>query len=156
MSPGQRATPCCLCILRSLTSIPLAPYIVEPTCLCLALVTASDEEEGAGLFDSAGKAAADPFDASSGSVQLIAIKPAALPVVHPASDRGQESSAALNGEVSTHPRPGWRVRLDHGDSVIPRQVGCSLCPVASICTSAHARPRKSSTVRLCTAFPHLQ
>jgi hypothetical protein len=65
-------------------------------------VTASDEEEGAGLFDSAGKAAADPFDTSSGSVQLIAIKPSALPVVHPASDRGQESSAALNGEVSTH------------------------------------------------------
>ncbi|XP_021011892.1 UPF0606 protein KIAA1549L homolog isoform X5 [Mus caroli] len=63
-------------------------------------VTASDEEEGAGLFDSAGKAAADPFDTSSGSVQLIAIKPSALPVVHPASDRGQESSAALNGEVN--------------------------------------------------------
>ncbi|XP_017447671.1 UPF0606 protein KIAA1549L homolog isoform X3 [Rattus norvegicus] len=62
--------------------------------------TASDEEEGAGLFDSAGKAAADPFDTSSGSVQLIAIKPSALPVVHPASDRGPESSAALNGEVS--------------------------------------------------------
>ncbi|CAO2579697.1 UPF0606 protein KIAA1549L [Lemmus lemmus] len=63
-------------------------------------VTASDEEEGADLFDSAGKAPADPFDTSSGSVQLIAIKPAALPVVHPASDRGQESSAALNGEVN--------------------------------------------------------
>ncbi|ERE72187.1 protein of unknown function (DUF3827) [Cricetulus griseus] len=64
-------------------------------------VTTSDEEEGAGLFDSAGKAAAaDPFDTSSGSVQLIAIKPSALPVVHPASDRGQESSAALNGEVN--------------------------------------------------------
>lgn len=66
-------------------------------------MTASDEEEGAGLFDGAGKAAADPFDTSSGSVQLIAVKPSALPVVHPASsDRGQESSAALNGEVSTH------------------------------------------------------
>ncbi|XP_051039763.1 UPF0606 protein KIAA1549L homolog [Phodopus roborovskii] len=62
--------------------------------------TASDEEEGVGLFDSAGKAAADPFDTSSGSVQLIAIKPSALPVVHPASDRGQESSVALNGEVN--------------------------------------------------------
>ncbi|CAH6788168.1 D430041D05Rik [Phodopus roborovskii] len=61
--------------------------------------TASDEEEGVGLFDSAGKAAADPFDTSSGSVQLIAIKPSALPVVHPASDRGQESSVALNGET---------------------------------------------------------
>ncbi|KAL1786567.1 UPF0606 protein KIAA1549L-like isoform X1 [Sigmodon hispidus] len=63
-------------------------------------VAASDEEEGAGLFDSTGKAAADPFDTSSGSVQLIAIKPSALPAVHPASDRGQESSAALNGEVN--------------------------------------------------------
>ncbi|KAK7815003.1 hypothetical protein U0070_024346 [Myodes glareolus] len=62
-------------------------------------VTASDEEEGAGLFDSAGKAPADPFDTSSGSVQLIAIKPSALPVVQ-SSDRGQESSAALNGEVN--------------------------------------------------------
>ncbi|XP_006975950.1 UPF0606 protein KIAA1549L homolog isoform X2 [Peromyscus maniculatus bairdii] len=62
--------------------------------------TASDEEEGAGLFDSTGKAAADPFDTSSGSVQLIAIKPSALPAVPPASDRGQESSVALNGEVN--------------------------------------------------------
>ncbi|XP_052581797.1 UPF0606 protein KIAA1549L homolog isoform X7 [Peromyscus californicus insignis] len=62
--------------------------------------TASDEEEGAGLFDSAGKAAADPFDTSSGSVQLIAIKPSALPAVPPALDRGQESSVALNGEVN--------------------------------------------------------
>uniref|UniRef100_G3TQE7 KIAA1549 like n=1 Tax=Loxodonta africana TaxID=9785 RepID=G3TQE7_LOXAF len=62
-------------------------------------VPASDEEEGAVLFDSSGKAAADPFDSSSGSVQLIAIKPTALPVVHPASDRSQES-AALNGEVN--------------------------------------------------------
>lgn len=69
---------------------------------CLALATASDEEEGAGLFDSTGKAAADPFDTSSGSVQLIAIKPSALPAVPPASDRGQESSVALNGEVSAH------------------------------------------------------
>ncbi|XP_077719662.1 UPF0606 protein KIAA1549L homolog isoform X2 [Canis aureus] len=62
-------------------------------------VPASDEEEGAVLFDNSGKAAADPFDTSSGSVQLIAIKPTALPVVHPTSDRSQES-AALNGEVN--------------------------------------------------------
>jgi hypothetical protein len=64
-------------------------------------VPASDEEEGAVLFDNSGKATADPFDTSSGSVQLIAIKPSALPVVHPALDRSQESSAVLNGEVST-------------------------------------------------------
>ncbi|XP_039089291.1 UPF0606 protein KIAA1549L homolog isoform X2 [Hyaena hyaena] len=62
-------------------------------------VPASDEEEGAVLFDNSGKAAADPFDTSSGSVQLIAIKPTALPVVHPTSDRSQES-AILNGEVN--------------------------------------------------------
>ncbi|XP_032696856.1 UPF0606 protein KIAA1549L homolog isoform X1 [Lontra canadensis] len=62
-------------------------------------VPASDEEDGAVLFDNAGKVAADPFDTSSGSVQLIAIKPTALPVVHPTSDRSQES-AALNGEVN--------------------------------------------------------
>ncbi|KAM9219723.1 UPF0606 protein KIAA1549L homolog isoform 3-T3 [Dugong dugon] len=62
-------------------------------------VPASDEEEGAVLFDSSGKAAADPFDSSSGSVQLIAIKPTALPVLQPASDRSQES-AVLNGEVN--------------------------------------------------------
>uniref|UniRef100_A0A673UVP4 KIAA1549 like n=1 Tax=Suricata suricatta TaxID=37032 RepID=A0A673UVP4_SURSU len=62
-------------------------------------VPASDEEEGAVLFDNSGKAAADPFDTSSGSVQLIAIKPTALPVAHPTSDRSQES-AVLNGEVN--------------------------------------------------------
>lgn len=65
-----------------------------------ALVPASDEEEGAVLFDNSGKVAADPFDTSSGSVQLIAIKPTALPVVQPTSDRSQEA-AVLNGEVST-------------------------------------------------------
>ncbi|EQB79161.1 hypothetical protein CB1_056579032 [Camelus ferus] len=62
-------------------------------------VPASDEEEGAVLFDNSGKAAADPFDTSSGSVQLIGIKPTALPVVHPTSDRSQES-AVINGEVN--------------------------------------------------------
>ncbi|XP_036896372.1 UPF0606 protein KIAA1549L homolog isoform X2 [Sturnira hondurensis] len=62
-------------------------------------VPASDEEEGAVLFDNSGKVAADPFDTSSGSVQLIAIKPTALPVVHPTSDRSQEV-AVLNGEVN--------------------------------------------------------
>nr|XP_058162304.1 UPF0606 protein KIAA1549L homolog [Dasypus novemcinctus] len=62
-------------------------------------VPPGDEEEGAALFDNSGKVAADPFDTSSGSVQLIAIKPTALPVVHPNSDRSQES-AVLNGEVN--------------------------------------------------------
>lgn len=72
----------------------------KSVCLCCASVPASDEEEGAVLFDNSGKVATDPFDTSSGSVQLIAIKPTALPVVHPTSDRSQES-AALNGEVSS-------------------------------------------------------
>ncbi|XP_060032605.1 UPF0606 protein KIAA1549L homolog isoform X1 [Erinaceus europaeus] len=62
-------------------------------------VPASDEEEGPVLFDNTGKLAADHFDTSSGSVQLIAIKPTALPLVHPTSDRSQES-AVLNGEVN--------------------------------------------------------
>lgn len=74
-------------------------------CLCCASVPVSDEEEGAVLFDSSGKAAADPFDTSSGSVQLIAMKPTALPMVQPTSDRSQEPTV-LNGEVSTgHPEP---------------------------------------------------
>ncbi|XP_032022199.1 UPF0606 protein KIAA1549L homolog isoform X4 [Hylobates moloch] len=63
-------------------------------------VPASDEEEGAVLFDNSSKVAAEPFDTSSGSVQLIAIKPTALPMVPPTSDRSQETSAALNGEVN--------------------------------------------------------
>uniref|UniRef100_A0A8D0BAH9 KIAA1549 like n=1 Tax=Salvator merianae TaxID=96440 RepID=A0A8D0BAH9_SALMN len=62
-------------------------------------VPISDEEEGDMLFDNVAKSAIDPFDTSSGSVQLIAIKPVALPPVHPASDRNQEN-AILNGEVN--------------------------------------------------------
>ncbi|XP_064369011.1 UPF0606 protein KIAA1549L homolog isoform X4 [Dromaius novaehollandiae] len=64
-----------------------------------ALVPVSDEEEGGILFDNIAKPAIDPFDTSSGSVQLIAIKPVALPAVHAASDRSQES-AIINGEVN--------------------------------------------------------
>lgn len=78
-------------------------------CLCAewvwcALVAVSDEEEGGILFDNVAKSAMDPFDTSSGSVQLIAIKPVALPAVHAASERSQES-AIINGEVRT----GWEV-----------------------------------------------
>ncbi|XP_032300647.1 UPF0606 protein KIAA1549L homolog isoform X3 [Coturnix japonica] len=62
-------------------------------------VPISDEEEGGTLFDNIAKSAIDPFDTSSGSVQLIAIKPVALPAVHAASDRSQES-AIINGEVN--------------------------------------------------------
>ncbi|XP_027315267.1 UPF0606 protein KIAA1549L homolog isoform X5 [Anas acuta] len=63
------------------------------------IVPISDEEEGGILFDNIAKSAIDPFDTSSGSVQLIAIKPVALPPVHAASDRSQES-AIINGEVN--------------------------------------------------------
>ncbi|XP_054828393.1 UPF0606 protein KIAA1549L homolog [Eublepharis macularius] len=63
------------------------------------IVPISDEEEGGMLFDSVAKTSLDPFDTSSGSVQLIAIKPVALPPVHPTSDRSQET-AILNGEVN--------------------------------------------------------
>ncbi|XP_033007715.1 UPF0606 protein KIAA1549L homolog isoform X7 [Lacerta agilis] len=62
-------------------------------------VPISDEEEGDMLFDSIAKSAIDPFDTSSGSVQLIAIKPVALPPAHTSSDRNQET-AVLNGEVN--------------------------------------------------------
>ncbi|XP_063187665.1 UPF0606 protein KIAA1549L homolog isoform X5 [Chroicocephalus ridibundus] len=62
-------------------------------------VPVSDEEEGGILFDNIAKSAIDPFDTSSGSVQLIAIKPVALPAVHAPSDRSQES-AIINGEVN--------------------------------------------------------
>ncbi|CAN8213598.1 unnamed protein product [Coccothraustes coccothraustes] len=62
-------------------------------------VAVSDEEEGGILFDNVAKSTVDPFDTSSGSVQLIAIKPVALPAVHAASERSQES-AIINGEVN--------------------------------------------------------
>ncbi|XP_044281775.1 UPF0606 protein KIAA1549L homolog [Varanus komodoensis] len=62
-------------------------------------VPISDEEEGSMLFDNVAKSAIDPFDTSSGSVQLIAIKPVALPPAHPALDRSQET-AVLNGEIN--------------------------------------------------------
>ncbi|KAM9372794.1 UPF0606 protein KIAA1549L homolog [Phaethornis superciliosus] len=62
-------------------------------------VPISDEEEGGILFDNLAKSTIDPFDTSSGSVQLIAIKPVALPAAHAASERSQES-AIINGEVN--------------------------------------------------------
>uniref|UniRef100_A0A8C9MYW5 KIAA1549 like n=1 Tax=Serinus canaria TaxID=9135 RepID=A0A8C9MYW5_SERCA len=62
-------------------------------------VAVSDEEEGGILFDNVAKSTVDPFDTSSGSVQLITIKPVALPAVHAASERSQES-AIINGEVN--------------------------------------------------------
>ncbi|XP_039211896.1 UPF0606 protein KIAA1549L homolog isoform X2 [Crotalus tigris] len=62
-------------------------------------VPLSDEEDGSMLFDNVTKSAIDPFDTSSGSVQLIAIKPVALPLAHPGTDRTQDT-AILNGEIN--------------------------------------------------------
>ncbi|XP_063145588.1 UPF0606 protein KIAA1549L homolog [Candoia aspera] len=62
-------------------------------------VPLTDEENGSVLFDNVTKSAIDPFDTSSGSVQLISIKPVALPPAHPATDRSQET-AVLNGEIN--------------------------------------------------------
>lgn len=105
----------------------------HPRCVYLCLVPASDEEEGAVLFDTSGKAAADPFDTSSGSVQLIAVKPTALPVVHPTSERSQES-AVLNGEVST-----WGPRAEDSQGSQELQLGLGVAPVhVAIFTSAWA------------------
>ncbi|XP_043915169.1 UPF0606 protein KIAA1549L homolog [Protopterus annectens] len=65
------------------------------------IVPISDEEEGAILFEHTSKNSADPFDSSSGSVQLIAIRPMGAPLSysHPVSERSQDS-AIVNGEVN--------------------------------------------------------
>ncbi|XP_067850317.1 UPF0606 protein KIAA1549L [Heptranchias perlo] len=64
-------------------------------------VLVSDEEEGATLFEHVSKTSDDPFDTSSGSVQLLSIKPLSA---HPGySQPGLERSpdtAAVNGEVN--------------------------------------------------------
>uniref|UniRef100_UPI00398E9B7D UPF0606 protein KIAA1549L n=1 Tax=Pristiophorus japonicus TaxID=55135 RepID=UPI00398E9B7D len=61
----------------------------------------SDEEESATLFEHVSKTSDDPFDSSSGSVQLLSIKPlSAHPgYCQPASERSPET-AAVNGEVN--------------------------------------------------------
>ncbi|MGH0133247.1 UNVERIFIED_CONTAM: hypothetical protein FKN15_005624 [Acipenser sinensis] len=61
----------------------------------------SDEEDGAVLFDLVSRSSLNPYDTSSGSLQLIAIKPLAAPhsYSHPDSDRSQDS-AVINGEVN--------------------------------------------------------
>uniref|UniRef100_A0A8C5QWR7 KIAA1549 like n=1 Tax=Leptobrachium leishanense TaxID=445787 RepID=A0A8C5QWR7_9ANUR len=63
------------------------------------IVPISDEEEGNIRFDKNTKMVPDPFDSSSGSVQLVAIKPVPLPPSHPALDRNQDM-AGINGEVN--------------------------------------------------------
>ncbi|XP_075693894.1 UPF0606 protein KIAA1549L homolog isoform X3 [Rhinoderma darwinii] len=62
------------------------------------IVPISDEEEGNIHFDKS-KMMSDPFDSSSGSVQLIAIKPVSIPPALTVSERNQEMSI-INGEVN--------------------------------------------------------
>ncbi|XP_073514229.1 UPF0606 protein KIAA1549L homolog isoform X6 [Phyllobates terribilis] len=65
---------------------------------CKRNVPISDEEEGNVHFDK-NKMMSDPFDSSSGSVQLIAIKPVSIPPALTMSERNQEMSI-INGEVN--------------------------------------------------------
>ncbi|XP_073432444.1 UPF0606 protein KIAA1549L homolog isoform X2 [Dendrobates tinctorius] len=65
---------------------------------CKRNVPISDEEEGNVHFDK-NKMMSDPFDSSSGSVQLIAIKPVSIPPALTMSERNQEMSI-INGEVT--------------------------------------------------------
>ncbi|XP_069595854.1 UPF0606 protein KIAA1549L homolog [Ranitomeya imitator] len=65
---------------------------------CKRNVPISDEEEGNVHFDKR-KMMSDPFDSSSGSVQLIAIKPVSIPPALTMSERNQEMSI-INGEVN--------------------------------------------------------
>ncbi|XP_077144228.1 UPF0606 protein KIAA1549L homolog isoform X2 [Ranitomeya variabilis] len=65
---------------------------------CKRNVPISDEEEGNVHFDKS-KMMSDPFDSSSGSVQLIAIKPVSIPPALTMSERNQEMSI-INGEVN--------------------------------------------------------
>ncbi|XP_066439361.1 UPF0606 protein KIAA1549L homolog isoform X2 [Eleutherodactylus coqui] len=65
---------------------------------CKRNVPISDEEEGNIRFDK-NKMISDPFDSSSGSVQLIAIKPVSIPPALTVSERNQEMSI-INGEVN--------------------------------------------------------
>ncbi|XP_075423485.1 UPF0606 protein KIAA1549L homolog isoform X3 [Ascaphus truei] len=58
------------------------------------IVPISDEEEGSMIFDKNTKTVTEPFNSSSGSVQLMAIKPVAG-----SPSQGQES-AIINGEVN--------------------------------------------------------
>ncbi|XP_044126568.1 UPF0606 protein KIAA1549L homolog [Bufo gargarizans] len=62
------------------------------------IVPICGEEEGNIHYDK-NKMLSDPFDSSSGSVQLIAIKPVSLPPALTLSERNQEMSI-INGEVN--------------------------------------------------------
>ncbi|XP_073460565.1 UPF0606 protein KIAA1549L homolog isoform X2 [Aquarana catesbeiana] len=66
---------------------------------CKWNVPISDEEEGNIHFDKNNKMVPDPFDSSSGSVKLIAIKPVSMPPSLSVTDRNQEMSI-INGEVN--------------------------------------------------------
>ncbi|XP_067902736.1 UPF0606 protein KIAA1549L [Heterodontus francisci] len=59
----------------------------------------SDEEESVTLFEHVSKTSDDPFDTSSGSVQLLSIKPLTAHPGYPGSQRSPETMA-VNGEVN--------------------------------------------------------
>ncbi|XP_078404011.1 UPF0606 protein KIAA1549L [Cetorhinus maximus] len=59
----------------------------------------SDEEESATLFEHVSKTSDDPFDTSSGSVQLLSIKPLTSHPGYPVSERSPEA-VTINGEVN--------------------------------------------------------
>ncbi|KAG2463280.1 HIPK3 kinase, partial [Polypterus senegalus] len=69
--------------------------------VCCASLPKLDSEEGAILFERVSRSSYDAFDTSSGSLQLISIRPLAAPLSysHPASERSQDS-AVINGEVN--------------------------------------------------------
>ncbi|GCB72816.1 hypothetical protein scyTo_0002204 [Scyliorhinus torazame] len=59
----------------------------------------SDEEESSTLFEHVSKTSDDPFDTSSGSVQLLSVKPLTAHPGYPGSERSPEA-VVVNGEVN--------------------------------------------------------
>ncbi|XP_056382576.1 UPF0606 protein KIAA1549L homolog isoform X2 [Hyla sarda] len=83
---------------RSTPQKVMAQHRVTKDEACKRNVPISDEEEGNIHYDK-NKIISDPFDSSSGSVQLIAIKPVSIPPALTLSERNQEMSI-INGEVN--------------------------------------------------------
>ncbi|KAM3919912.1 UPF0606 protein KIAA1549L homolog [Leptodactylus fuscus] len=83
---------------RSTPQKVMAQHRVTKDEACKRNVPISDEEDGNIHFDK-NKMISDPFDSSSGSVQLIAIKPVPIPPALTISERNQEMSI-INGEVN--------------------------------------------------------
>ncbi|XP_063800585.1 UPF0606 protein KIAA1549L homolog isoform X2 [Pseudophryne corroboree] len=84
---------------RSTPQKVIAQHRVTKDDACKRNVPISDEDERNIHFDKNNKLVPDPFDSSSGSVQLIAIKPVSIPPSLAVSERNQEMSI-INGEVN--------------------------------------------------------